>query len=359
MLRNYRFDAALAVFLWFSASPLWALNPNYNFTIPVVNGQVIGGLTVTSIQSPQIDNFGRTIFFGGYLAGSTYGAALYTPNSIVVKTGDNIGGHVIAGLGLFALDRATGVLVFVAVDPSGSSLLFEKRDGAQPKLLAASGQHIEGLTLRQMNSVAVNAFGFVAFGATYTDSRGNPGTGVFTPGNVLAEAGETVDHNVLSTIDTDFVGLSLIDVYFSATTRTGAVGIFTTRQTIAITGETIGGNQITQIDYPAVNAFGDLVFAALTKIGAGLFNPPRVIFTQTYPLDNFPAAINDFGAVAYGGATGVMINNTSLIAGGDLIGSALINGFSFPVSLNDVGQLVFAGNIGGASDALILATPKR
>jgi hypothetical protein len=135
--------------------------------------------------------------------------------------------------------------------------------------------------------------------------------------------------------------------------------LFTTHNAVVKTGESIGGNQITSIDYPAVNEFGNLVFAADTTSGAGLFNPPRVVFTQTYPLDAFPAAINDFGVLAYGVSAGLNVNNSLLLAYNDAIGTNVINGLAFPVSLNDRDQVAIQGNIAGAANALILATPKH
>jgi hypothetical protein len=359
MLRIFRSVTALWMFLALFSSPLQALDPNYNFEVLTVNGQTIDGLTVVSIQLPQIDNFGKVVFFGGYQAGTTFGSALFTPSTVLVKSGDNIGGHILAGVSPFALDPVTGELAFIANDQSGASLLFSKRDRLQTRLLASSGEKIDDLTLKEILSVAVNANGFIAFGATYTDSKGNSGTGVFAPGWVLAKTGQVIDGNVTTSIGTSFVGLSLENVYFVAGTNTGARGIFTTHKAVVKTGESIGGNQITSIDYPAVNEFGNLVFAADTTSGAGLFNPPRVVFTQTYPLDAFPAAINDFGVLAYGVPAGVNVNNSLLIAYNDTIGTNVINGFGFPVSLNDRDQVAIPGNIAGAADALILATPKH
>jgi hypothetical protein len=359
MPRIFRSVTALVMFLALFSSPLQALDPNYNFEVLTVNGQTIDGLTLLSIQSPQIDNFGKIVFFGGYQAGTTSGSALFTPNKVLVKSGDNVGGHILTGVSPFALDPVTGELAFIANEQSGAFLLFSKRDRLQPQLIASSGEKIGDLTLKQILSVAVNANGFIAFGATYTDSHGSSGTGVFAPGHVLAKTGQVIDGNVITSIGTGFVGLSLENVYFVAGTNTGATGIFTTHNVPVKTGDSIGGNQITSIDYPAVNEFGNLVFAADTTTGAGLFNPPRVVFTQTYPLDNFPAAINDFGVLAYGVAAGVNVNNSLLIAFNDTIGTDVINGFAFPVSLNDRDQVAIQGNIAGAANALILATPKH
>lgn len=359
MSRIFALLAALGMFLGLSSSPLQALDPNYNYEVLAVNGQTIDGLTLLSVQSPQIDNFGKIVFFAGYQAGTTYGQALFTPTTALVKSGDNIGGHILTNVSPFALDVVTGQLAFIAGDQSGTSLLFSKRDRQQPRLLASSGQKIGNLTLKQFVSVAVNANGFIAFGATYTDSHGNSGSGVFTPGGVLAKTGQTIDGNMINSINLNFVGLSLQNVYFVAGTSTGTTALFTTRKAVVKTGDSIGGNQLTSIDYPAVNEFGNLVFAADTTTGAGLFNPPRVVFTQTYPLDNFPAAINDFGAIAYPGPGGVNLNNSLVLAPGDMIGTDVINGLGFPVALNDRDQVAIPGNIAGASDALILATPKH
>jgi hypothetical protein len=350
--------SALGLLLALSISPMQALNPNYNFAVVAANGQSIDGLTLLSVQSPQIDNFGRIVFFGGFQAGSTTGSALFTPNSVLVKYGDTIDGHLLGGINSFAMDPTTGRLAFIASESSGAFLVFSKDAWSRPKLLAATGDRIDGLTVQQIFSVAVNAYGFVAFAASYIDRHGNSGTGIFSPDHVLAKVGQVVDHNFLASIDTGFVGLSLENVYFRATTGTGTIGIFTTDRVVAKTGDTVGGNQITSIDYPAINAFGSLVFAALTTTGAGLFNPPRVLFTQSFPDDTFPAAINNFDVVAYGGPEGVTLNNTPLIGPGDAIGSDVLNGFAFPVSLNDRDQVAFQGNIAGAANALILATPK-
>jgi hypothetical protein len=347
------------MFLALFSSPLQALDPNYNFEVLTVNGQTIDGLTLLSIQSPQIDNFGKIVFFGGYQAGTTTGSALFTPNRVLVKSGDNIRGHVLTGVSPFALDPVTGELAFIANDQGGAFLLFSKRDRLEPRLLASSGEQIDGLTLKQILSVAVNANGSIAFGATYTDAHGSSGTGVFAPGSVLAKTGQTIDGNVITSIGTTFVGLSLQNVYFVARTNSGITGLFATHKAVVKTGESIGGNQITSIDYPAVNEFGNLVFAADTTTGAGLFNPPRVVFTQTYPLDDFPAAINDFGDLVYGVSAGINLNDSLLLAYGDTIGTNVINGLAFPAALNDRDQVAIQGNIAGAANALILATPKH
>jgi len=348
----------LVIFLGLSSYPLQALDPNYNFQVLTVLGQTIDGVTVIGLQQPQIDNFGKIVFFGAYQAGTASGNALFTPNSVLVKSGDNLGGHTLASVSPFALDPVTGELAFIAIDQSGAFLLFSKRHELRPHLVASSGEKIDDLTLKQILSVAVNANGFIAFGASYTDSHGNSGTGVFTRGRVLAKTGQVIDGNVITSIGGSFVGLSLENVYFVAGTSTGTTAIFTTNKAVVKTGDSIDGNQLTSIDYPAVNEFGNLVFAADTTSGAGLFNPPRVVFTQTYPLDNFPAAINDFGVLAYPVAAGINVNNSLLLAYGDTIGTNVINGLAFPVSLNDRGQVAIQGNIAGAANALILATPK-
>jgi hypothetical protein len=358
MQRIIQLATTLGMFLAFFTSPLQALDPNYNFQVLTVNGQTIDGLTLVSVQSPQIDNSGKIVFFGGYQNGSNSGSALLTPTHVIVKSGDNLSGHVLTTLGSFALDRVTGELAFTVNDQSGAFLLFSKCDGRQPALLAKSGEKIDNLTLTVISSVAVNANGVVAFGASYTDAHGNAGTGVFANGHVLAKTGQTINGNVITSIST-FVGLSVQNVYFVAGTKTGATAIFTTHHAVVKTGESIGGNQLTSIDYPAVNEFGNLIFAADTTSGAGLFNPPRVVFTQTYPLDNFPAAINDFGVIAYGVSAGLNINDTLLLGFNDMIGTDVINGLAFPVSLNDRDQVVLQGNIAGAANALILATPKH
>src|ERR1700744_443203 len=191
MSRIFALLSALGMFLSLTSSPLHALDPNFNFQILAVNGQTIDGLTLLSVQSPQIDNFGTIVFFAGYQSGTTDGQALFTPTKVLVKSGDNVAGNVLTNVSPFALDVVTGQLAFIAGDQSGTSLLFSKRGGQQPRLLASSGQKIGGLTLKQFLSVAVNANGFIAFGATYTDAHGTPGSGVFTPGRVLAKTGQT------------------------------------------------------------------------------------------------------------------------------------------------------------------------
>lgn len=183
-----------AVGLWFiacSTFPLYALNPGYNFEVVTSNGQTISGLTVISIQSPQIDNSGEIIFFGGYQAGATYGGgALFTPKSVIVKTGDTVSGHVLACCGPFAVNQASGALVFVAYDQnSGAFLLFHKHGAFEPTLLAARGEKIDGLTLQRIDSVAVNPFGFVAFGGDIHRFEGQSGQRHFHPGSSAGQDG--------------------------------------------------------------------------------------------------------------------------------------------------------------------------
>lgn len=178
---------------------------------------------------------------------------------------------------------------------------------------------------------------------------------------MLAKTGYVAGDNVLTSIDPTYVGLSLIDVYFAATTSTGATGIFTTSRAVIKTGDVVGGYQLIAFGSPAVNAFGDLTFTASFSTGIGLFNPPAVVFTQSYPLLPSGAAINDFGVLVYSppGPLSLNINNANLISAGDMIGPYTINGIDFPVTLNDREQVAIAGSIAGASNALIFATPKH
>lgn len=160
----------LAAFSW----PMMGLNPNYDFTIVAISGQTIDGLQLTPAfgGQPCINDSGEIVFTGSYMISpGNFGSALFTPNHVIVKAGDQIDGQVLINVGLCSLNNY-GELLFIGGEQSGQSALFEKQGPSPAELVVASPQKIGGLELHQFLSFSVNDAGKIVFSAFYTGQNG-------------------------------------------------------------------------------------------------------------------------------------------------------------------------------------------
>jgi hypothetical protein len=312
-------------------------NPGGQSSLLVKPGDTIGGITLTGLFSiksaPAINNHGAVAFVGFFSGGA--GAGIFTTrqsdgpgsqSSLLVKTGDTIGGKTLTDFGPAAINNR-GTVVFLGLF-SGEFGIFN-----QSGLVAKIGDSIGGQTLTLISSLspAINNHGTVAFAGEFAG-----GSGIFTQSSLLAKTGDTIGGKTLTAVSIPAINdsgmVAFVGFFPGASGIFGGSGIFTTRPSddpgsqsslLVKTGDTIGGQTLTGFVAPAAsNNHGTMAFLGKFAGGSG-------IFTQS-----------------------------SLVAKpGDVIGGKTL---FFPSSnrINDAGAIAFAGTFSDGSQAIILAQPK-
>jgi len=354
----------LALFVFLSPSAK-ALNSDYNFEIVAINGQTIDGLELTAAFGPIqpcINDSGEVVFNGSYqISPGDFGSALFTRHRVIVKAGDKVDGEVLENVSGCALNDF-GTVVFQGGLSSGKAALYRKQGRLPATRLVVEGEKIDGLEIQTLDTTAINDLGEIAFFAYYSGPNGSSGGGIFTPHAVLVIPGREVDHQVVSSIDPMFA-LSSRHLFFHASNASIGEGIFTPHRLIVKTGDVISGFQLIPVGssafgYLAASERGRLVFGATYEGGSGIFTPESIVAAAPGGLLPEPAAVNDAGAVAYGGGEGLMVNQTQLVNAGDSIDGHIINGFSLPPGINDRGAVVFVVNFTDGA-GIVVATPKQ
>lgn len=350
--------------LVFLSLPVRALNPDYNFSIVAINGQTIDGLTLTAAfgaTPPCINDFGEVVFTGSYSPSpGNYETAIFTPYHVIVKTGDEVDGEVLTGVFYCALNDF-GALVYGGRLESGKAALFVKPGPLPAERIAVVGESIGGLELQNFYNVAINNFGEVVFSAAYHGPNNSIATAIFTPRAVLVAPGSEVDHYVLSGIDPMFA-MSSRDVFFHGSNPSIGEGMFTLHRLLVKIGDVVSGFQFeptggAAFGFPAASERGGLIFGGVYATGAGIFTP-RSILVATGGLLPPVASVNNSGTIVYGGANGLIVNQTPLVDFGDTIDGHTLNGLSFPLSINNRGAVAFKANFTSGYEGIVLATPK-
>jgi len=177
---------------------------------------------------------------------------------------------------------------------------------------------------------------------------------------VVAQTGTSIDGNTI----TNFTQPALLDdsgdVVFAAATSAGQ-GLFTTDRAIVKTGDTIAGKQLTFITSPSLNQAGEVAFLGGFSGGSGIFTPSRLLVQTGDAIDgatifNFYSGIsyNAGGSVAFEAATGTGYptgtadfltssqGSSLLISTGQSVQDKTLSGIGTPV-LNDDGRVGFRG----------------
>lgn len=332
----YRFSRRVLPFLLlFSAliAPARAAAPGYKFSIVVQTGDTIGGKTLVFLgYNPKINNAGTVVFEAGFNNGGG-GAGIFTPSKQLVGTGDIIDGNLLGGFSYPAVNDA-GTVVFNAT-----------------------------------------------FGSIAPPARS--GNGIFTLSHLLAGSGDVIGGKTISFVNIPRINNSGM-VVFDASSSPDEGDIFTPSQLLAAPGDTIGGKMLYGAGGPLINDSGTVVFSASLfpissgEIGTGLFTPSELLVgpgdriggeTLVYPAETY--AINNAGSLVFGASflkktsipgqygNGLFSTSELLVQAGDVIDSKRLTGIQ-TVAMNNAGMVVFVGTFpnayGGSESGIFTAS---
>ena len=178
--------------------------------IVVRPGDQIGGLQLTSVDVPSVSSNGTLAFAGTFGSSATRG--LFTDKAVLVKAGDTISGHVLTGVAINSKAvNNSGMVAFLGMFNGGSGVF------TQSGAVAVPGDFIGGHTLSQIvDAPVINNSGVIAFsakfsdgttgivqavssgGAPVSDNFGTLNTSVWTPVNPKNDASFTVSGGELA-----------------------------------------------------------------------------------------------------------------------------------------------------------------
>jgi len=278
---------------------IFELNSQAGFKKVVADGDTVGGVPIQTLSQFDLNDSGAIIFSASWNAGANSG--IFTPQSVLVKTGDTIGGVTLLG-----------------VDP-----------------LVPTALYYNGM-------LELSNDGIVAFRGTYGNAS-QPSYAVFTQNSVVVKGGQTIDGLAIN-------GTRNYEFYGGGITKTGGLicfrdwnyaAVIVGQQVVAQQGDIVDGYTLEgpfdvvhqqETDGLAVNAQGEAVFYTRSSDANGL--DAFGVFTATHAVfvgDN----------ISLGGFTMSALNAT----------------FS-KFSLNDAGQVALAVQTQVQSQSvLIVATP--
>lgn len=322
-MRHYRINTPRAIVLaLLSGFPVDGATIHYDLSVVAKTGDVISGKTLTGFHLPSlgpnaaaIDSSGRVAFYATYSEGGAIGEGIFTPASLVLKTGDVVNGRTLEGIGfvpalndhgmvavrgllasqviltLNALRAGgastigaqtvtdvgppainnNGTVAFVGSFSSGTGIFTQT--AKQMTLLAKSGQAIAGVTMASFGPPAINDRGTVAFQGWFSRWKA---TAILTPTTVLVRTGDTIDRKALTDL---FFGpaLNSSDTVAFVGAFAGGTGIFTQKALLVRSGDTVGGQKLTSFGLPVIDDSGTVAFFATHPDGAGIFTQSTVI----------------------------------------------------------------------------------
>jgi hypothetical protein len=242
------------------------LTPNAPIRLLAGNGNTAGGQKIADVGFPAINNNGTVAF----LASFSDGTGIFTQKALLAKSGDTIAGATMVHFGTPAINnRGTVAFQSWLSGPSATAIL------TPTSVLVKTGDMIGGQRLTDLLfSSALNSSDTVAFFGTFSG-----GTGIFTQRALLVRSGDTVAGQKLTSF-----GLPVIDdggtVAFLGT-YPGGVGIFTQSTVITKTGDTIDGRTLTALGQPAINCGGEVAFAAWFSDGSSAIMLARPVMFQS------------------------------------------------------------------------------
>jgi hypothetical protein len=350
-IRHYRIRTTRAIALaLLSGFTIGAAPIGYDLTVVAKTGDVISGKTLTGFHLPSlgpnaaaIDSGGGVAFYAMYSEGGAIGDGIFTPASLVLKTGDVINGRTLEGIGFVPAlnDHGTvavrglldsqviltsnarrtggastiggqiatevgppainnnGTVAFVGSFSSGTGIFIQTAKEAT--LLAKTGEAVAGVTMASFGPPAINDRGTVAFQGWFL---GWKATAIVTPTTVLVKAGDTIDGKTLTDL---FFGpaLNSSDTVAFVGAFTGGTGIFTQKALLVRSGDTVGGQKLTSFGLPVIDDRGTAAFLATYPGGAGIFTQSTLIAKTGDTVCGKtlagagPPAINRGGEVAF------------------------------------------------------------
>lgn len=243
---------------------------------------------------------------------------------IVARTGASIAGSTITDLSGPPLLNNNGEIVFPVRLTGGQAIV------TPDNIIVKQGDTVDGEILTSVDSPALNASGTVAFVGGFAT-----GSGIFSQSKLLVKTGDTVDGQSIFNF---YSGIGLNkngDVAFEAATGTFAptsAAVFVLSQTapatlVSSTGQNLNGKTLNGLGSPVLSDSGEIAFRGDFLNSA---NP------------------NDTGVIAANVTTGAPA--AVLIETGDTVSNETLNVFGYPSALENskfaVVPASFAGGTG-------------
>lgn len=355
---------ALALGVPGRAVPHSAFPIAYTLAVIAKTGDTISGKTLTGFKlpsfganAPAINGSGNVAFYATYLQGGLVGEGIFTPTSLVLKTGDVVTGQALEGISFVpALNDSGNVAVRGLLSSESLAIL------TSTTVLAKSGAVIGGQTLTNVGSPAINNEGTVAFVGSFST-----GTGVFTQTALLARTGESIAGQTAVAFGPPAINDRGTVAFQSWLSGRTATAILTPDAVLVKTGDRLGGKTLTDLFFGgALNSSGTVAFVGSFPSGTGVFTQKDLLVQagdtiggQTLTSFGYPV-ISDSGVVAffatYPGGVGIFTQTALIAKTGDAICGRTLIGVGQP-AISQGGTLAFTALLSDRSSAIILARP--
>ena len=313
----FNFQAAGSAY--FDTNGFFTQSAKLAYTGDVIDGKTLTGINPGSVNggTAAINSAGLAAFGAGFVVGDSY-LGIFTPNNLLAKTGDVIGGQ--------QLDEILG-------------------------------------------NPAINDSGTVVF---WTFMASGAQDAICTPGTVVAKRGDTIAGKQLGSLgfspDINNAGT----VAFLAYSPPGGygTGIFTQTQLLVKKGDVVDGATIYSLGDPVINDGGQVVSYAqldngfthrdaILKVGGGLVaKDGDVIAGKTLTGFGLSPTINNSGIAAYrgmfSGGSGIFADNLLLAQTGDTLAGRTFESFS-EAYINNLNDVAFYAKFTDGSYGIVVA----
>jgi hypothetical protein len=347
-----------------SGLPVGAPPAGYDLTVVARTGDIISGKMLTGFKLPSlgpnslaINSGGRVAFYATYSEGATVGEGIFTPTSLILKTGDVVNGQRLDGIGFVPAINDDGTVAIRGFFHSQASGIVTSK-----ALRAGSGQTISGHTLMDVGHPAINNSGTVAFLGSFSS-----GEGIFTQTALLAKTGDLIAGATMVSFGAPAINNKGTVAFQSWTLGGRATAIVTPTTVLIKTGDTINGKRLNDLLFgPALNSSDTVAFFGTFPGGSGIFTQKALLVRsgdtvggQMVTGFGLPV-IDDSGTVAflgiYPGGMGIFTQSTLIAKTGDTVCGKTLTGLGQP-AINRGGRVTFAASFSDGSSAIVLAKP--
>jgi hypothetical protein len=354
----------LSAFLLLSVlTTLPAVAGDYDFEIVAATGDIIDGKKLTTITSSGLafNDLGEVAFRAEVEGG---GAGIFTQHRVVALTGDTIDGITITDLKLPVINNSGDVAFWGLWAASTAQGIFKEN-----ALVVKDGDVVDGKSLLFVGLPSMNNLGDIVFYASWGIGPGPQG--ILSPTEALVIFGEEIDGYTMAGFGQQ--GPTIVDggslvftACYSAPSPTGC-GIFTQDSALLRVGETLGGKTLTAFADPRVSDSGKFVVVGLYDGGRGLFTADELIVAEGDVVDGRVMtmvdarrpSINDAEEVVFTGwytaGSGVFRRDRAVAVGGDEVAGRTIRAAGGAV-INDEGQIAFFVDFEDYTDGIVVAT---
>jgi hypothetical protein len=337
----------------------------YALSLAAKTGDTIRGKKLTGFKQPSlganapaIDDAGRVAFYATFSEGAFVGEGIFTPRSLVFKNGDDVNGQTLEGIGYVPALNNRGTVVVRSLLSSGRLAILNSTS-----LVVSTGDTIGGRTLTDVGLPAINNRGTIAFEGSFSG-----GSGIFTPTSILAQSGEEIAGQTPVRFGPPSINDRGMVVFQGWLSGKIATGIFTPTTVLAKAGDTIGGKKLTDLFFgPTLTSNGTVAFIGMFAGGTGIFTQNALLVqsgdtidAQTMRSFGYPM-ISDSGTVVFfatfAGGEGIFTQTSLITKTGDTISERTLTGLGQPV-INCSGAVAFPAFFSDGSSAIVVARPK-